>query len=136
MRTWTEIVKPYPELVRGKLYKVQVKNISKIAKPKALEINLEFLEAPQQGRCPAIQLPLPIRPGSLTASFFAACRLVVTPEARIAPRETVNLVIAASFEKSEDGRDWKPVDFKSIPEGEHKPITSQDDEPLHRKDLP
>jgi len=120
MRTWTEIVKPYPELARGKLYKVRVKRISKTAKPKALAINMELLDAPQQGRRLTTSLSLPIRPDSLAASFFSACHMVVAPEAKITPRKTTNAVIAVSFEKTADGRDWQPIDFESIREGDDR----------------
>jgi hypothetical protein len=122
MRTWTEIVKAYPELVRGKHYKVRVKEISKVARPKALAINLEFLEAPQQGRRLAALLPLPIRPDSLAADFFAACHLAVTPEAKIAPRDVTHAVLAASFERTADGQDWQPINFEGIRKGDdHDP---------------
>ncbi len=120
MRTWTEIVKPYPRLIAGKYYKVRVKNIRKIAKPRRLVIDLEFMDAPQQGRRLELFLALPIRPDSLAASFFKACHMTVMPEAKIAPRNTVNALIAVSFEAADDGRDFQPVGFQTITEGDHR----------------
>jgi hypothetical protein len=117
MRKWTEVVKPYQDLVGGAFYKVKVKNIRKTASPRAVEIELEFLDASQQGRRTVIQLPLPIRHGSLSASFFSACGLTVTPSARIAPRDAITAIIAVSFGRTPDGDGWQPIDFKSISKG-------------------
>jgi hypothetical protein len=126
MRTWTEIVKPYPELVRGKCYKVRVKEISKVTRPRALSVNLEFLDAPQAGRRLTALLPLPIRPDSLAADFFAACHLAVMPKAKITPRDVTHAVLVASFERTADSQDWQPVNFQSTTKGddhdpEHQP---------------
>lgn len=119
MRTWTEIVKPYPELVTNKYYKVQVKDISRVARPKGLSVDLEFLATPQQGRQLSAFLSRPIRPHSLAAGFFCACHLTVTPEAEITPRDAINSVIVVRFERTVDGQDWHPVSFMSTTQGDN-----------------
>jgi hypothetical protein len=132
MRKWTEIVKPYSELVKYKAYRTCIKNVARV--DKTIEVQLEFLDQPQQFRRLTIHLPLPIRPEGLTADYFTACGLEVVPEARIAPHETIGSVIVVTFDKTSDSSSYQPVNFKPISRGEsHESI--QPESPVHSQGL-
>jgi hypothetical protein len=123
MRTWTEIIKPYSDLAKGKAYTVRVKNIHKATTAEAMEVTVEFVEPSQQGRRFTVHLSLPIRPQGLTADFFAACGIDITPQAKITPRSALGCLIQVVFEKTPDGPAWQPIEFQPFSQGEsHEPI--------------
>lgn len=47
MKTWTEIVRSFPKLIAGRSYRTRVQSIKK--RPRRIEVDLEFLDNPQQG---------------------------------------------------------------------------------------
>jgi len=65
------MVKGWPDPRKGKLYKGAVKKA--VNKAKSLHITIENLDSSQLGRMHDVNLPLPVRPGNRTCSFFAAC---------------------------------------------------------------
>ena len=134
MRKWTEIVKPYPQLRRGRPYRVRVIDIGKEAGSKTIEVTLEFLESNQKGRRIRGPLTLPIRPDGPTADYFRSCHLEIRPQARISPRDTINCEIIARFEQATAGESWQPIHFEPISQGEeNEPVQSESAE--HRSDV-
>jgi len=132
MRKWIETVKPYPELVKHRPYSTCIKNVTRV--DKTIEIQLEFLDQPQQGRRLTIYLPRPIRPEGLTADYFMACGFELIPRTKIAPHETIGSVIVVTFDKTSDSSRWQPVNFKPILQGEyHESIQSES--PVHSPGL-
>jgi hypothetical protein len=72
------IVEAWPDPKLGKLYKGRIRTSDVKGKPKCLHVTIENLDPSQFGRIHNMSLPLPVRPGSKTSSFLAACGIDVS----------------------------------------------------------
>jgi hypothetical protein len=79
-------------------------------------ITLEHISAEQRGRRHGpVLLPLPCRPGGLTASFFRACGQDVEPTKQLFPKKCIGRLIAVRFRRIADGA-YEPADFEASDE--------------------
>ena len=132
MKRWTEIVRSFPKLIAGKSYRTRVHSIKK--RPRRIEVILEFLDSPQRERRVTINLSRPIRPDGITAEFFGACNITVSPEARITPRSTINCELLVTFCESTADSSWQPKSFKPVSKGEEN-ATVQSQSPVPGPDI-
>lgn len=111
-RNWTETVSDWPHL-EHRSYPMRVIRVERNTKPRGMLVTLEHLSQDQCGRRHGpIVLPLPCRPGGLTASFFQACRQAVERGNQLIPKRCVGQRIDVQFHLGPDGA-LEPVDFKA-----------------------
>ena len=106
---------PWPEYRDGRRYRARVERVVKSAKPSGLAVELEHLDSDQQGRRLEVILPLPPRPGGLTAGLFRACGMDVIVGARIVVQEIIGRIVAVNILRQPEGR-WSVVSFEPIKE--------------------
>jgi len=122
-RKWTLKIEPWPALAAA-FYRMKVLSISKSKSPHGLLIELEHLDKKHAGRRQSIVLPLPCRPGSLTARFLQATGFNVSIGQTITPADTVGATLKVRLEPMPDGHGYQATWFEPIKkesEDEHKP---------------
>lgn len=103
-RQVTVKVEAYPSVRAGKVYPAVVCDIEKKSKPQRLCVRLRNLHASQDGRVHEVTLPLPLRPGGITADFFRAVGQNVEIGTAIALRDAVSKEARIKFGTSSDRR--------------------------------
>ena len=114
-RNWTETVSEWPHL-EHRSYPMRVIRVERNTKPRGMLVTFEHVSEEQRGRRhgPAL-LPLPCRPGGLTASFFRAGSQAVEPGGRLFPKKCVGKLIDVRFRRGADGT-HEPVEFETTNE--------------------
>ena len=117
-RNWTETVSDWPHL-EHRSYPMRVIRVERNTKPRGILVTLEHLSEEHRGRRhgPAL-LPLPCRPGGLTASFFRACGQAVEPGSQLFPKKCVGELIGVRFCRGADGA-HELLEFETINEETH-----------------
>ena len=103
-RQVTVKVEEYPPVRAGQICPGIVCDIEKKAKPKQLLVKLRNLHPRQDGRVHEVSLPLPVRPGGITADFMRAAGQNVGIGRTIPLRDTVGKAVRIKFGPSSDGR--------------------------------
>ena len=102
-RQVTVKVEEYPPVRAGQICPGIVCDIEKKAKPKQLLEKLRNLHPRQDGRVHEVSLPLPVRPGGITADFFRAVGQNVEVGRNIVLRDAVGKTVRIKFGPSADG---------------------------------
>lgn len=110
MRKWLETVKDWPKFKPGQYYLAEILKIKKQCKQ--IQVSLRFLEEEMRERTLTIHLPLPIRPEGVTADYFRACGLAVSPLVPICPNDTLGSQIRIQLKPSDTG--WETQDFQAV----------------------
>ena len=98
-----EVVAGYPAYRAGKLSSLRVNRIEKGADGRGFHVELEHLDTEQLGRIVQAELPLPILPAGLTASFFCAGKFDTSVGAKIPWEDAVGRVLMGEFAPNPDG---------------------------------
>lgn len=115
-RNWTENVADWLQISEHRRYAMRVIRVERNTKPRGMLITLEHLSEEQRGRQHGpLLLPLPCRPGGLTASFFRACGQVVEPTEQLFPKKCIGRLIHVRFRRIADGA-CEPADFEASTE--------------------
>jgi len=77
-KTNTITVVDWTKLHEGRRYAAKVKSVKLQRASNCLRVTLENLDPAQQGRRHQIELGLPLRPGTKTCAFLAACGIDAT----------------------------------------------------------
>ena len=77
-KTNTLTVVDWTKLHKGRRYAAKVKSVKLQRASNCLRVTLENLDPSQQGRGHSVSLPLPLRPGTKTCAFLAACGIDAT----------------------------------------------------------
>jgi len=120
MRKWTLQIEDWPALPVA-FYLMKVLGVSKSKSPLGLLVELEHLGKSQAGRRHSVLLPLPCRPGSLTASFLGAAGLDVSI-GTVTPADAIGAILKARMEPAPDGKGYQAVAFEPMrkePKNEH-----------------
>jgi len=113
MRKWQETIKPWPTLSTHTSYRVQVSDIEKVTKDKAIRVTVEFQGKQMQSRRLSFRLPLPLRPDGIAADFFRACGIYIGTGLKISPRGTIGKMLKMRFEKGVDDK-YQPAHFEVV----------------------
>jgi len=111
-RQVTVKVEEYPRVRAGQICPGVVCDIEKKPKPKRLLVKLRNLHPRQDGRVHEVVLPLPLRPGGITAEFFRAVGQNVEIGRTIPLRDAVGKAVRIKFGPSSDGH-VEVVSFES-----------------------
>ncbi|MHC4538658.1 MAG: hypothetical protein ACYTEK_22820 [Planctomycetota bacterium] len=120
-------IEAWPDPKKGKLYRGIVREA--IKKTKHVQLTIENFDTTQLGRTHDVNLPLPVRPGNRTWSFFAACRIDVnTVGAKICLDDIVGITVGMRFNAvGEDGS--QEVDFERIEDSQNKQTETSVEDP-------
>jgi len=77
-KTNTITVVDWPKLRKDRRYAARIKSVKSQRSSNCLRVTLENLDPSQQGRAHSLSLPLPLRPGTKTCAFLAACDIDAT----------------------------------------------------------
>jgi hypothetical protein len=108
------IVKGWPNVKKGRLYKGKVKKVDINKESKYLHVVVENLDPAQLGHLHELSLPLPIRPGNRTCFFLTACGVdASTVGTKVCLDDIAGATIGMKFATvAEDGS--QQVDFERI----------------------
>ena len=116
-RTWELEVQPWPELVEGRRYRMEVTSISKSATaPVALLVAVRHMDGPQESRRHEISLPLPLFPENLSTVFFRALGFETGVGSKLNPQDAVGRQLLVTFGPLTEGGAQGPVAFHPIEE--------------------
>jgi hypothetical protein len=103
-RQVTVKVEDYPLVTVGQTCPGLVSGIEKKSKPPRLRVQFRNLHPKQDGRMHEVMLPLPLRPGGITADFFRAVGQELDVGRTIPVRSAVGTVVRMKFGSSADGQ--------------------------------
>jgi hypothetical protein len=115
-RPWTLTVEPYPPLT-GEPHPVRIMDIRKDARS-TITVILEHTTQEQAGRSHNVTLPIPLRPGTLTAGLFQACGFETDPGTTIEPKKVLGREILAKFAAVSDSGEYIATEFQAIEQEE------------------
>lgn len=101
-REWTEEIVDWPVLDERRSHYVRIVALDKVTHPSGIQVRVEHLDDPQQGRQHEFRLPLPVHPGSPTASFLEACRMPTDIGQTIRPTDALKKILQIQFRKFMD----------------------------------
>ncbi len=129
MRAWTEKVLAYPALDGKRGYGMLVTAVEKSRSPRGIRVELTHVSDEQGGRAHTVLLPLPIRPGSLAAKFFAAIGCDIVVGRSIRPKQAVGRRVVARFSQSPAEGEWTVTAFEPAGEKPTDPGSTASDAP-------
>jgi len=112
----TLTVKPWPTLMKGKLYKGRVREVCIDRKRKVLDVIIANLEPSQAGRLHEFSFQLPVRPGNPASLFLTACgKDASEPGDSVSVSDIAGIAVGMRFHGT-PATDMGSVAFERIPQ--------------------